>query len=194
MLKLNPWLFGRWLPALLLCLGLLACSGFPGGSGPRTLTIPAERLQRAVAEHFPYQQGVTGWLEMKVQAPRITLIPERNRIAADVDASLSGRWIARSYSATLGLEFGLRFEPSDNSLRITQLNVTQLQLSDVPEHFKAAVRQQAPQTVEGALSTDMKLYQFSDEDIRKARDAGYAPTDVRVTAGGISITLTPIAQ
>ena len=52
---------------LVVCAGLLACSGLPGSSGPRTLTISAERLQQAVSEHFPYQQGVTGWLELKVR-------------------------------------------------------------------------------------------------------------------------------
>ena len=182
----------RYCLSMGLCLALLACSSLPGG--PRTLSSSTDRQQRAVNEHFPLQQGITGWLDLKVQAPHITLLPERNRIGAEVDASLSGRWIDKSYHATLGLEFGLRFEPSDNSLRITQLNVTQVQLSDVPEHFKAAVRQQAPQAAQQALSTDLKLYQFSDDDIRKAREAGYRPVDVRVTSSGITITLMPIGQ
>lgn len=182
---------GLW--CVVLAAGLMACSGLSGGpGGPRTLVVPVERLQRAVGEHFPYKQGITGWLDLKVEAPRLTLLPERNRISADIDANLSGRWVDRSYHASLGLEFGLRFEPSDNSIRITQLQLTQVQLADVPEHFRAAVRQQAPQAAQGALTTDMKLYQFSDEDIRKAREAGYRPAEVRVTSGGISITLVPI--
>jgi hypothetical protein len=181
----------RFLLSVVVSLLLVACAGLPGG--PRALVISTERLQRAVDEHFPVQQGITGWLDLKVLSPRLTLLPDTNRIAADVDASLSGRWINRSYTATVGLEFGLRFEPGDNSIRITQLRVTQLQLSDVPEHFKAAMRQQAPLAAEQALTTDMKLYQFSDEDIRKAREAGYRPGEVRVTRGGLSITLVPVA-
>ncbi len=183
----------RWWVAMGLAVLLSACSTLSEGpDGARSLLVPASRLQRAVDAHFPYKQGITGWLDLRVESPRLALVPERNRITADVDASLSGRWIERSYHAALALEFGLRFEPSDNSIRVTQLQLTGLQVGDVPEYFRATVRQQAPAAAQGALVSDMVLYRFSEDDIRKAREAGYRPADVRVTHGGIRITLVPI--
>ena len=89
-------------------------------------TVSAEQLQQAVATRFPLRYPVGGLLDLNVQTPRLRLLPETNRLATDMVVQAAGTVLGRSYNGTFEVDFGLRYEASDQTIRAQQLRVNAL--------------------------------------------------------------------
>lgn len=89
-------------------------------------TVSAEQLQEAVAQRFPLRYPVAGLVDVDVQAPRLSLLPESNRLSAAFALKAAGPALRRSHGGTLEVEFALRYEAIDRSLRAHQLRVGRL--------------------------------------------------------------------
>ena len=60
--------------------GVGACN--TGRSGVRSVSFTLERLQAAVAGRFPREWSAPGLLDVRLQAPRLGLLPDANRLSA----------------------------------------------------------------------------------------------------------------
>jgi hypothetical protein len=63
--------------ALLMCLGTQA-------KAQARYTVSADQLQQLVAQRFPLRYSVAGLVNMDVQAPALRLLPEANRLNAEM--------------------------------------------------------------------------------------------------------------
>ena len=180
--------------ALIATLGgsLLACTGAPllASMAPRSVTVPAERLQQAIAERFPIKQRVADVLELEVLPPRLSLLPASNRLATDIDMNVTDRLMGGRYSGSIALDFGLRFEPSDNTIRMSGARVNRVSLVGVPEPYQTAITRNAPRLAE-RLFDNRVLHQFSDKDLSLVNGLGLEPGEITVTPKGLSVTLVP---
>jgi hypothetical protein len=82
---------------------------------------------------------VAGLAELNLQTPRLSLRPERNRINAVMAVEASGPALRRTYSGSMDVDFALRFEPSDQTVRATELEVLALQLEGLPTQASTLV-------------------------------------------------------
>ena len=180
----------RWLAVFAFSTSLVACAKPLFNPGPFSYTIPQDKLQEAIAKRFPYRQGVADLLELQVQTPRLTLLPERNRIATVLDLNLSEQLMGNTYTGTIGMDYGLRFEPRDNTIRMTNVKVNSLNLSGVPSPYQAAVNRYAPRLAE-QLFNDFTLHRISAKDMARANGWGYELGEFKVTPEGLSVTLNP---
>ena len=79
----------RWLSltgAAVFAAGLAACAGLPFGND---YTFSEAQLQRALDRKFPFDRHVLAVLDVNLSHPRLTLLPERNRLAVAVDATIA---------------------------------------------------------------------------------------------------------
>ena len=180
----------RWLAAVVFSTALAACARPLLDLGPFSYTIPQATLQQAIAKRFPYRQSLGDLLELQVQSPRLSLLPQRNRIGTVLELTLSGLLMGDVYSGTIGMDYGLRFEPRDNTIRMTHVQVTRLNLDGVPVAYQGVVQQYAPRLAE-RLFDDFPLHTISASDMARANGLGYELGGFKVTPEGLRVTLNP---
>lgn len=174
--------------ALALLLGAGACA--TGRTGARSVTLSLERLQATVAERFPQRFGAPGLLDLTLQAPRLGLRPEENRLAAQLVLDARGPLLARPVTGQADVDFGLRYEKSDHTLRATDLRLRGLSLPDVPPATAQALRQWLAQWVRESLH-EVVVHRLREEDLMLAENLGLQPGAITVTPEGLRVELVP---
>ncbi len=184
--------FSHWVLMALLGSLLLACTGAPllASMAPRSVNVSAERLQQAIAERFPIKQRLADVLELEVLPPRVSLLPASNRLATDIDLNVADRLMGGRYSGTIALDFGLRFESSDNTIRMTGARVNRVSMAGVPEPYQTAITRNVPRLAE-RLFDNRVLHQFSEKDLSLVNGLGLEPGEISVTPEGLKVTLVP---
>ena len=66
-----------------------------------------------------------------LHSPVLGLLPERNALNAVLQADLSGPVLKQAYGGHLNLDFALRYEPTDRTLRAHQIKVNSLVINDL---------------------------------------------------------------
>lgn len=160
-------------------------------SAPRTVDIPQEQLQAALARRFPFNDRFLQLLDLQAQAPRLQLLPESNRLRVDIALSASDRVVGRAMQGSLGLSFAPRYEPADASIRMADVRVERLDLLGLPQALQSQLHRLGPLLAERVLE-GVALHTFRPEEVAKAQ--GWTPSDLRVTPAGLRVTLQPPAR
>lgn len=177
----------RFLLSSLVSATLLstACSG---KSMPRNVIVSAEKLQQAVAQRFPRPYPVAGLLQLQLQAPQLQLLPEQDLIKAQFTANLSGPVLKQGYDGRMEADFGLRYEPSDRTVRAQRVKVHSLALDGLPPALTEMLNTYGNSIAEQALG-DMVLYQMQEKDTALMDSLDLQPGVMRVTTQGLEIAL-----
>jgi hypothetical protein len=168
----------------------LPAGGF-AAPGSKTVTIAQDQLQATIGKRFPYQQKLADVLDLKILSPRLALLPDTNRIGTELDLNLLERIGGRTYTGTMALDYGLRFEASDKSVRMTGVRVSSVKLNNVPEPFNEAISRHMPRMAEQLLN-NYALHTFSEQDMMLVSGLGFEPGEIKVTPKGLRVTLDPM--
>ncbi|KQR62086.1 hypothetical protein [Acidovorax sp. Leaf160] len=174
------------LPFALLASGT---GGMAAAAGPR-YNVTREEIEAALAERFPRRFPLGGLLDLNVQAPRISLKPERNRLAADMAVDAGGPLLRRSYPGRLDVEFGLRYEPSDRTVRAHDLQLNALDFPDLRPDAAALLSQYGPQLARESLR-EVVLHTLRPQDLALPDGLGLQPGAITVTPRGLAVELVP---
>jgi hypothetical protein len=128
-----------------LCVGAIAGAALTipgcGGFGPRTVELPQARLQELVARHFPVDKRLLDVIDLTLDSPRVGLQPEANRISVEVALRANGGGpIQTRLSGSLLVSEGLRFEPSDNTVRLVDVQVERFVIDGLARELAAPDR------------------------------------------------------
>lgn len=175
---------------LLLALCLAGLSGCVSLLGPRTIEVPEAQLQQLLARQFPFNNRFLELLDVTVTAPRVTLLPDTNRIGTELEVSASDRVFKNPLKGSIALNYGLRFEPSDNTVRLANVRVERFRIDGAGGSLQDQVNRLGALLAEQLLK-DMVIHTFKPEDMRSAQGRGYEPGDIKVTPRGLSFTLNP---
>jgi hypothetical protein len=175
------------LASLLLVLGLAGCTGF---GGPRSVTLSLEQLQAQLERQFPRQQRLLEVVDLTIARPTLRLLPERNRVATDLDLSATERLSGRTVRGSISLDYGLRYEASDGTVRLSQVRVqeTRLDLGNGPLSPSAA---RIGSLLGERLLDDFAIYRVDAERLKRIQTLGISTADMVVTARGIDINFIP---
>ena len=173
-----------------LAVGTACLAGCAGVFGPRTIEVSQAQLQEAVERRFPIERRYLELLDVTVAAPRVLLRPEVNRLATEFQVLVSDRVFRAQHRGTISLNYGLRFDSGDNTVRLTNVRVDRFDIDGAP----ALLRQQLDRV--GVLLAEQTLnerpiYTLRPKDVEAIQSRGYQPTDLRVTPNGLAITLLP---
>ena len=169
-----------------LALDGAASSAPPDARAQPSYTVSSEQLQQAVAQRFPMRYPVGGLLDLTLQAPRLRLLPELNRLGTEMVVDATGPALARSSSGTFDVDFALRYEASDQSIRAHKLRVNSLRLSGLPPGPSALLETYGP-AIAGQTLQEVLVHRLRPKDLMLADGLGLEPGTITVTAKGLVI-------
>ena len=177
-MKRRQWLMS--LTGIALALAAATAQAQPG------YTVTTAQLQQAVAEKFPMSYPVGGLLELTLQPPRLRLLPEQNRLATQMVVDAGGPALSRATNGNLDVDFALRYEASDLSIRAHELRVNTLKFDGLGAQPSALLSAYGPQLAQEALQ-DVILHQLKPQDLALPDGMGLQPGSITVTAKGLTI-------
>lgn len=173
-----------------LAFGLSSCAGAPGAV-PR-LRISAAQLERALAQRFPLRHSLQGLVRLDLPAPRLRLLPQDNRIATEFSLTAGGPALRRELHGVFDVDFALRYDALDRTIRAVQPRVNTLQVGGLPVEVADALVAYAPVLAEHALR-DLILHRLKPEDLTLADTMGLQPGPIHVEADAVVVTFVPKA-
>jgi hypothetical protein len=179
-----------WL-ALPGALFLAACAGL---GVPRSITLGEAELQAQLDKRFPMQRSLLDTFELKLHEPRLRLDPQARRLATEVALQASDRRSGRSLQGRLALDYALRYEPADATIRLVQPRIESLALDSdagLPPRQAELVRRMGIPLAERLLD-DLVLYRVPAERLDRLKAAGFRPGTLQVTPEGVEITIEPL--
>jgi len=179
-----------WL-ALASVLLLAACAGL---DVPRSITLGEAELQAQLAKRFPMQRSLLDTFELNLYEPRLRLDAQASRLATDVALRASDRRSGRSLQGRLALDYALRYEPSDATIRLAQPRIQSLDFDAAPglSARQAELLQRMGIPLAERLLDDLVLYRVPAERLDKLKAAGFRPGTLQVTPAGVEITIEPV--
>lgn len=177
---------------LLGAIGVVGVGGCAALFGPRDVEVSQAQLQQAVERRFPLERRYLELLDVTVAAPRVALRPEVNRLATEFDVLISDRIFRAQHRGTIGLNYALRFEPSDNSVRLTNVRVDRFDIDGAPALLRQQLDRVAVMLAEQTLN-ERPVYTLRPKEVEAVQGRGYRPGEIRVTASGLIVTLLPDA-
>ena len=180
-----------WL-ALASVLLLAACAGM---GVPRSITLGEAELQAQLAKRFPMQRSLLDTFDLNLYEPRLRLDAQASRLATDVALRASDRRSGRSLQGRLALDYALRYEPSDASIRLVQPRIESLDFEAAPglSPRQAELLRRMGITLVERLLDDLVLYRVPADRLDKLKAAGFRPGTLQVTPAGLEITIEPLA-
>lgn len=173
-----------------LCLlGLVACAGL---MGPPKVTLSQSEIEGLVQRNFPIDRLLMEIFDVTVHAPRVQLVPERNRLAAVVDVRARNRLFAGTWQGQLHFDAALRWEPRDQTVRLSQVRVQDLALAQ-PGALNRSTLERLGAAVAERVLEDSSIYRLSAERAAQMHKLGVEPGAVTVTSRGVEITFAPLA-
>ena len=158
----------------------------------RSLNLSREQLQAALGQRFPMEQRVADVLDVRLSAPKLSLLPASGRVATELQLDITERLLQSTHPASLALDFGLRFETADRSVRMHSVRVKQLVFTRLAPSYQTLMNRYAPRLAERALDGQV-LYQVSTADWNTLQLLGLQPGEFKVTPQGLSLDFRPPA-
>jgi len=179
-----------WTGAAASALASLALLPGCAAAAPR-YAIGVREIERALATRFPRRYPLAGLLELQVQTPRVALVPERDQLNAVMDVQASSALLqGRQPHGVLDVDFGLRYEPSDRTVRADRVQVNRLRIEGLPPATAELLARYgtplANQALEGAV-----LHQLKEQDLALTDSLGVQPERIGVTPAGIVVEFGP---
>jgi hypothetical protein len=168
-----------------LGVALVVLLGMPAQAQPR-YSVSAAQLQEMVAQQFPRRYPVAGLMRMDVQAPALRLLPEQNRLSAEMAVEAAGALLERNQKGTFEVDFALRYEASDRTIRAHQLRFKRLRMADLSPAGSELLNAYGPTLAEQTLQ-EVVLHQLSAKDLAVTDDLGLQPSSITVTESGLVV-------
>ncbi|MEX8495850.1 hypothetical protein [Sphaerotilus sp.] len=184
----------RWLQggAALALLGLSA--GWTGCAtgGPREFTLSERQMLAALSERFPASRRVLEIFDVQLSSPRLKLLPAENRLMLGFDLGVQERILtSRTFKGSLMFSSGLRFETGDSTVRLDRVRRENLSIDGLPSLLSSNVNRWggllAEELLEGAV-----VHTVDRAAIDQAARQGWRPGTLKVTDGGVTVTLEPV--
>jgi len=166
-----------------------ACLATPAMAQP-SYTVSAQQLQRVLDQRFPLRYPVAGLLEIGMQAPGLRLLPDLNRLGAMLPIDAAGPALRRRYTGSVDLDFELRYEAADKTIRAHRIRVNSVQVEglgrDGARLLDGYLRQ-----LSGQALVEVVMHTLRPQDLALATTMGFEPGEIRVTEQGIAVRFVP---
>jgi hypothetical protein len=156
-----------------------AAAGYP---------VKAQQLQQALSSRFPMRYAVPGLFELTLDEPLLHLLPQRNRLGTLMRVGAEGPALRRRHRGEFDLDFELRYEPADQSIRAHRLRVQSLRVDSLPADSAALLQRAATELAQQQL-LEVVLHRLAPRDLALADTMGLRPGAITVTADGLLVGL-----
>lgn len=191
----------RWFSVLLLSSTTMLCcaDAAPTMNGASSTDTPAdttalprlrisrEQLAERISTRFPLSIRFLGVEALVASSPRLMLMPQRNRIGTEVDLRAGEGSPPGLPTGLLGISYGLRYEPSDFSVRLTAVRAERIEVGPV-----SVLQQQAgpmAAAIVGEALADLPVYTLSAAQRQLLHGLGLEPGEFSVNNDEVVIKL-----
>jgi hypothetical protein len=174
-----------------LCAGVLAVlSGCASLIGTHDVDISESQLTLLLARQFPMDRKVLEVIDLNIANPQIALIPQGNRVGTELDVTAVDRLFGSSAMGHVKLDYGLRFQPADHTIRMTQVRVRELTLSSGSNNLRGAAQRIGGLVAENALE-NLVLYRMKPTQADEMDRLNLVASPITVTPQGLHMTVSP---
>jgi hypothetical protein len=171
---------------LILALFLSQCATI---MGERTVKMSASQIQQKLNHKLEKPLTVMKVFHVQLSNALVSLDPASGRIHTTMDASIASDLLANTATGKASLSGLLKFDPARNAVVLDQPTVDSVQLDGANSQWNGMV-QQLSKEIGSKWLNQLVLYEVKPEDLTYA-GAHYQPTDLRVTADEVQVTLKP---
>lgn len=136
--------------------------------------------------------GAGPLLALSVDAPRLLLLPARNRLGATLQVEVSGGPAPSLQPGELDVLFALRYQASDRTVRGHGLELLALRWPGLPPELLHPLRQLLPALAREAVG-EVVLHRFAPAELALADTMGLEPDQLTVVDDGLVISFAPQA-
>lgn len=152
--------------------------------------VSEAQLQAAVAQRFPLRYPVERLMNLDVQVPTLRLLPAQNRLGAQMVMEAVGPALNRRHQGTLDVEFALRYEATDRTVRAHQLRLARLQFPSLQPGVVAMLNTYGRALAEQTL-LEVVVHRMRPQDLVLPDALGMQPGSITVTGEGLTIGFVP---
>lgn len=152
--------------------------------------ISAGQLHDALSARFPVRFGLAGLLALQVSAPRLHLLPARNRLGAGLVAEVDGLQLGQASTGELDVAFALRYEAADRSVRAHGLEILDLRWPGLPPETLRTLQALLPAMAREAVG-EVVLQRLTPRELALADTMGLQPQEFQVVDDGLLILFGP---
>jgi hypothetical protein len=157
---------------------------------PPHYNVSAAQLQAGVAQRFPMRFPVQGLMNLDVQVPQLRLLPTVNRLGAVMDVVAAGPALERTHQGTLDVEFALRYEATDRTVRAHQLRFKRLLFPTLQPGVVALLNTYGPALAQQTL-LEVVVHTLRPQDLALPDALGMQPGSITITTEGLTIGFVP---
>jgi len=174
-----------------LCAGALAMlAGCASLLGTHDIDISESQLTLLLARQFPMERKVLEVIDLNITNPQLELMPQSNRIGTELDVTALDRLFGSSAMGHVKLDYALRFQPSDHTIRMTQVHVRDLTLSSGSNNLRGAAQRIGGLVAENALE-NMVLYRMKPAQADEMDRLNLVASPITVTPQGLHMSVSP---
>lgn len=172
----------------LITLAAAALGWLPGARAANAASrrVPLQQVQTAVDERFPLRYPVAGLFELEFDRPRLRVLPELDRLASALPVRVAGPALRRAYRGDLDLDFRLRYEASDRTVRAHAVRVAAVRVPGLAGEA-ARLLEDAATELAGQALLEVVLHRLQPRDLALADAIGLEPDTIRVTEAGLLV-------
>jgi hypothetical protein len=171
-------------------LALGGCSVASRAQAQPVYKVSLEQLERVLARRFPLRYPVSGLLQVEMRQPRLRLLPEQNRLGSELPIEAAGPALRRPYSGSVDVDFALRYEASDQSIRAHGIRVNTVQVEGLGRDGARLIDGYLRQLSDQALA-EVVVHKLRPEDLALPSTMGLEPGSITVTPQGLVIAFVP---
>jgi hypothetical protein len=134
-----------------------------------------------------------GLLDIQVDAPRLLLLPARQRVGATVLARVSDLSTRQVHTGEMDLVFAVRYEAADQTLRAHELEILGLRSPGLPPQAGQAWQALLSGVARDAMA-EVILHRFSRGELAVPDLLGFQPEKITVQDDGVVIWFGPKAR
>ncbi|MGI4815184.1 MAG: DUF1439 domain-containing protein [Janthinobacterium lividum] len=154
---------------------------------PDQYTFSRAQVQSVVARKFPYRRRMEGLFELVLANPRVSLLPDTNRLGIAFDAQVTSTLLAQPFNGSFALDSALVYDATRLAVvlrdpRLVSADFSQLG-GDLAQQLGDAAGVLAKQLLDG-----YPVYQFKPDQLSFA-GVHYAPGAITVVPSGVKVQI-----
>lgn len=169
-------------------MALAPAAGSEPDAGPSGHRVSTGQLQQALARRFPLRYPASGLFDLDVRTPHLRTLPDQNRLLAEMAIEAHGPALHRAHEGNFDIDFTLRYEASDRTLRAQDLRLSRLRFPTLRPDVVKLLDAYAPALAAQSLQ-EVVLHQLQPQDLKAIDAMGMQPGPITVTDTGLVIGL-----
>lgn len=176
----------------------LASLGLPGlwvgcaSPVPSEFTLSERQILAALSERFPANRRVLEVFDVRLASPKLKLLPTEDRLMLGFDLGVQERVLSsRTFKGNLMFSSGLRYDAGDATIRLDRVRRENIAIDGLPSLLASSVNRWGGLLAEELLDGTV-VHKIDRTAIDQAARMGVRPGALRVTNGGVTMTLEPI--